>query len=224
MKKFALAFFLIALSVLAGAQTAAPVPSTTPAAEPGNTETERARISAERARLEAGFLAEDVACYKKFAVNSCLGKVNARRREALADLRRQEISLNDEERRIKGAEQLRRTEEKSSPERQQEAASSRAKALEDAQSRQERDKNKQQERAAAPSKAKANSDASAAKIKSNQQKAQARSDKQAVAAEEAKKFNDRQKESQARRVQHESERIKQTKPPAKSLPLPEKSE
>jgi colicin import membrane protein len=220
MKKFAFAFFLITLGVLAGAQTAIPLP----AAEPGNTETERARINAERARLEAGFLAEDVACYKKFAVNHCLSKVNSRRREALADLRRQEISLNDEERRIKGAEQLRRTEEKSSPERQQEAASSRAKALEDAQSRLERDKNKQQERAAAPSKAKANSDASAAKLKSNQQKAQARSDTQAAAAEEAKKFNDRQKESQARRAQHESERLKQVKPPAKSLPLPDKSE
>jgi colicin import membrane protein len=219
MKKFTIAFFLITLSVLAGAQTVAPLPA--PAPEPGNTETERARISAERARLEAGFLTEDVVCYKKFAVNYCLGKVNSRRREALADLRRQEISLNDEERRIKGAEQLRRTEEKSSPERQQEAASSRAKALEDAQSRLERDKNKQQERAAAPSKAKANSNASAAKIRSNQQKAQARSDKQAAAAEEAKIFNDRQKESQARRAQHESEKLKQTKPPAKSLPLPD---
>ena len=219
MKKFAIAFFLITLSVLAGAQTAAPLPA--PALEPGNTETERARISAERVSLEAVFLTEDVACYKKFAVNNCLGKVNSRRREALADLRRQEISLNDEERRLKGAEQLRRTEEKSSPERQQEAASSRAKALEDAQSRLERDKNKQQERAAAPSKAKANSDASAAKLRSSQQKAQARSDKQAAAAEEAKKFNDRQKESQARKAQHESERLKQVKPPAKSLPLPE---
>ena len=219
MKKFAIAFFLISLSVLAGAQTAAPLPA--PALEPGNTETERARISAERVSLEAVFLTEDVACYKKFAVNNCLGKVNSRRREAFADLRRQEISLNDEERILKGAEQLRRTEEKSSPERQQEAASSRAKALEDAQSRLERDKNKQQERAAAPSKAKANSDASAAKLRSSQQKAQARSDKQAAAAEEAKKFNDRQKESQARKAQHESERLKQVKPPAKSLPLPE---
>lgn len=219
MKKFAIAFFLITLSVLAAAQTAAPLPAPVP--ETGNTATERARISAERASLEAGFLTEDVACYKKFAVNNCLGKVNSRRREALADLRRQEISLNDEERRLKGAEQLRRTEEKSSPQRQQEAATSRAKALEDAQSRLDRDKNKQQERAAAPSKAKANSDASAEKLKNNQQKAQARTDKQAAAAEEAKKFNDRQKESQARRAQHESERLKQVKPPAKSLPLPE---
>ena len=39
----------------------------------------------------------------------------------MADLRRQEILLNDEERKIKGAEQIRITEEKASPEKQQEA-------------------------------------------------------------------------------------------------------
>jgi colicin import membrane protein len=44
---------------------------------------ERARINEDRARLEAGFLAEDAECYKKFAVNSCLGKVNDRRREVM---------------------------------------------------------------------------------------------------------------------------------------------
>lgn len=219
MKNFVIAFFLAALSLFAGGQTVAPLSAAAP--QPGNSDTERARISAERARLEAGFLTEDVACYKKFAVNSCLGMVNTRRREALADLRRQEILLNDEERRIKGAEQLRRTEEKSSPEKQQEAATSRAKALEDAQSRLERDKAKQLERATVPSKAKANSEASAAKLKNNQQKAQARTEKQAAAAEEAKKFNERQKESRERRAQHESERAKQVKPPAKTLPLPE---
>ena len=220
MKNFAIAFYITTLGVLASAQTGTPSSPPSPQIA-GSTEAERARISADRARLEAEFLTEDVACYKKFAVNNCLGKVNTRRREALADLRRQEISLNDEERKIKGAEQLRQTEEKSSPEKQQEAAASRAKALEDARSRLERDKGKQQERAAAPSKAKANSEASAAKLKSHQEKAQARSAKQAAAADEAKKFNDRQKESEARRKQHESERAKQVKPPAKSLPLPE---
>jgi flagellar biosynthesis GTPase FlhF len=62
-------------------------------------EIERQRINAERSKLQGGFLAEDIACYKKFAVNSCLEKVNERRREAMADLRRQEILINDQERR-----------------------------------------------------------------------------------------------------------------------------
>lgn len=219
MKPFAIAFLFATLSGLAGAQTGAQM--TAPAAPPRTIDAERARISAERARLEAGFLAEDAACYKRFAVNSCLEEVNTRRREAMADLRRQEISLNDEERKIRGAEQLRKTEEKSSPEKQQEAADRRAKALEDHQSRLDREKKKRDERATAQSNEKANSEASAGRLKGNQDKAQARTDKQAAAAKEAKKFNDRQKEAQERRAQHEADQLKRVKPPAKSLPLPE---
>lgn len=219
MKQFAMVLFFATLSMLAGAQTG--VQMVPPAAQQGTLDAERARISAERARLEAGFLAEDAACYKKFAVNSCLGDVNSRRREAMADLRRQEISLNDEERRIRGAEQIRKTEEKSSPERQQEAADRRAKAMEDYQSRLDREQKKRDERATAQSSEKANSEASAERLKGNQGKTQARTDKQAAAAEEAKKFNVRQKEAQERRAQYESDRLKRVKPPAKSLPLPE---
>ncbi|MGH8831870.1 MAG: hypothetical protein ACREXV_12370 [Polaromonas sp.] len=166
-------------------------------------------------------MAEDAACYKRFAVNNCLNEVNTRRREAMADLRRQEISLNDEERRIRGAEQIRKIEEKSSPEKQQEAADRRAKAQQDHQSRLDREKQKQQERATTQSNEKANREASVEKLKGHQQQARARVDKQAAAAEEAKKFNQRQKEAQERRAQHESERLKRVKPPAKSLPLPE---
>ena len=67
---------------------------------------ERLRISKERAVLEAGFHREDVACYQKFMVNNCLDEVKIRRQEALTDLRRQEISIDDQERKAKGAEQL----------------------------------------------------------------------------------------------------------------------
>lgn len=215
MKPFALAFLLVAFSALARAQAVAPE------GENGNIEAERARISAERTKAEAGFLVEDAACYKKFAVNSCLAKVNTRRRAMIADLRRQEILLNDEERRIKGADQIRKTEEKSSPERQQEASDRRAKGIEDHQSRLDREKSQQQDRATAQSGEKAAREASAERLKANQEKARARTDKQAAAAEEAKKFNERQKEAQERRAQHEADQLKRTKPPAKSLPLPE---
>lgn len=219
MKKFAIALFIAMLSTLAGAQSSVlPVP---PAVHQGTMDQERARISAERARLEAIFLAEDAACYKRFFVNSCLGEVNGWRREAMADLRRQEISLNDEERRSRGAEQIRKTEEKSSPEKQQAAADRRAKALEDHQSRLDREQEKGAERATAQSSEKAASAASAEKLRANQGKAQARTDKQAAAAEEAKKFDARQKEAQERRARYESDRLKRVKPPAKPLPLPE---
>ena len=214
MKLFFMAFLLAALSGLVGAQTTAPQTS------PENIDAERAKISAERVRLEAGFLTEDAACYKKFAVNSCLGKVNSRRREAMASLRRQEILLNDEERKIRGAQEMRRIEEKSSPENLQEAADRRARAAEDYQSRLEREKIKQQERASAPAAEKAAHEASAEKLLDRQKKARTRTDKQAAAAEEAKKFEERQKQAQERRAQHERDQLSRPQPPSKSLPLP----
>jgi colicin import membrane protein len=214
MNRFFMAFLLAALSGLAGAQTAAPQ------ASPENIDAERAKISAERVRLEAGFLTEDAACYEKFAINSCLGKVNSRRREAMASLRRQEILLNDEERKIRGAQGLRRIEEKSSPENLQEAADRRARAAEDYQSRLEREKIKQQERASAPAAEKAAHEASAEKLLDRQKKARSRTDKQAAAAEEAKKFEERQKQAQEHRAQHERDQLSRPQPPVKSLPLP----
>ena len=104
MKKRFAALLFSTLGAFLGAQPA--VGDTPP-----DVNAERARISAARATLEAGFLAEDAACYKKFAVNRCLDRVNTRRREAIADLRRQEILINEEERRLRGGAQLRKLEE-----------------------------------------------------------------------------------------------------------------
>ena len=68
MKIFAVALFLTSLATGAVAQIAV--------AAPANPDAERTRIAAERARLEAGFLIEDAACYQRFFVNSCLDEVN----------------------------------------------------------------------------------------------------------------------------------------------------
>lgn len=182
---------------------------------------DRARINAERASLMAGFLAEDSACYQKFAVNNCLDRVDVKRREAMANLRRQEILLNDQERRVKGAAQLRKLEEKSSPEKQQDAEASRVKSLADDQSRVARKEKKSDEQQKTLSGEKAAKQASAERLRNNQRKKQARIDKQSGDAEAAEKFNARQKEAQNRRAKHDSERAKAAKPAANSLPLPE---
>lgn len=214
MKKLVITFLLTLLGGLAGAQTALNKPS-------GNMDAQRTAITAERSRLEAGFLTEDAACYKKFAVNNCLGKINTRRREAMADLRQHEILLNDEERRNKGEEQIRRTDEKSSPENLQQRAESRAKAAEDYQERLDREKARQQQRTSIQSNEHAARETNAAKLLAHQKKMQARTDKQAAAAEEAQKFNQRQKEALERRAQHDAAQLKRLKPAAKPLPLPE---
>jgi colicin import membrane protein len=215
MKFLILAPLLVALAGLAGAQTSASHGQPQPSLD-----TQRAAITAERSRLEAGFAQEDAACYQKFAVNNCLDTVNAKRRQAMAQLRQQEISLNDEERKSRGQEQLRRIKEKSSPEKLQEAQARRAKATQDYQSRLADDKNQQQGRADALANEKAGRDAHAQKLAANQKKAQARADKQAAAAQEAKAFHEREKEAQARRARHEADQLKRTKPAAKPLPLP----
>ena len=77
-----------------------------------NVDSERKRIGIERQQAEDKFNREQVVCYQKFSVNDCIDAARAVRRATLADLRRQEISLNDAERKRKGAEQIRRMEEK----------------------------------------------------------------------------------------------------------------
>ena len=67
------------------------------------------RIRQARAGEQVKVAALEAACYQRFAVNDCLIKVRAQRREVLADLRRQEISLNDALRKRRGAEQLLRS-------------------------------------------------------------------------------------------------------------------
>jgi colicin import membrane protein len=211
-KKITLTGLLCGLVLASQAQT--------PELSASSTAVERQRIASERVRLEAGFSAEDAACYDKFLVNNCLDKVRVRRNEAMADLRRQEILLNDQDRRLKGAEQIRKTEEKSSPASQQEAANRRAEALSDFQGRAEREKQKSLDRADAAAGEKASGDAAAARLQENQNKATARSAKQAAAAEQTKKYQERQREAAERKARHDAEQLRQTKPPAASLPLP----
>lgn len=72
---------------------------------------EQARIHAERQQIEKRFADEEAACFQKFAVNGCRDASRARRRVDMADLRRQEIALNDAERKRKGAVQMQRMEQ-----------------------------------------------------------------------------------------------------------------
>ena len=213
--KYLVAACLLTLCAVAVAQTV------TQPAQPGAVDSERQRISAERGKLEAEFSAERASCYKKFAVNNCLGDANEKRREAMVHLRRREILLNDQERKQKAAEQLRKIEEKSSVQKQQEDADHRAEALSRYQSRLAKEKQKEAARVSLQSREQANTEARTSRLLGNQQKAQTRAARTAAEAEETRKFDERQKEAQNRRAQHESEKLKRVNPPARSLPLPE---
>ena len=179
---------------------------------------ERERISAERSRLEATFTREDTACYKKFLVNNCLDEVKIRRRDALADLRRQEIVLNDEARKAKGAEQLQKIEDKSSPEKLQLEADKKAQAVKDFADTMARDKQKNADRITLQAGEKANVEAAASRVKNNQDKQARAASKQAAATEELRKYNERQAQAKERQARYARDKASQAKTPAQPLP------
>lgn len=79
---------------------------------------ERLRIAQERARHETIYAQAEIACYRRFAVFDCLQIARKNRRAALDDLRRQELVLNDEDRKRAAAQTLQRIEDKYNAQRQ----------------------------------------------------------------------------------------------------------
>ena len=214
MKAFVISFVLLSFGGYATPQTD---PLNRPAVD---VNAQRAAIASERNRLEAGFLSEDAVCYKKFAVNRCLENVDARRKSVMGDMKKQEIMLNDEQRNNKGAEQIRRTQEKSSPESTQENKDPRTTVTKSFQSRPGHEQEDAQQRNAAVLNEAAARKANAARFLDHEKKTQARAEKQANTAEKAKIFNERQIQAQERRIQHDADQAKRVKPAAKPLPLP----
>ena len=92
-------------------------------------EAERGRIAAERNQADARLAAQEVACYKTFAVNDCLTAARSQRRERLSDLRRQELSLNEAQRKRRSADRLRSIEERNSAQKQEDVAVQREEAV-----------------------------------------------------------------------------------------------
>jgi hypothetical protein len=178
-------------------------------------------ISTERSRLEAAFAVEDSACYKKFLVNNCLDNVNVRRRETLADLRRQEVVLNDAARKAKAADQLQKIEDKSSAEKLLQEAEKRAQAVKDFEDRMVRDKQKNADREVLQAGEKAKLEAAAGRSKSNQDKAAGRAAKQTLEAEELRKYNERLEHAKERQARYARGKASQTKAPAQPLPTPQ---
>jgi colicin import membrane protein len=111
---------------------------------------ERARIASERSQIEATFQAEEKACYAKFGASGCIEDARARRSAQLGDLRRQEISLNDAQRKARAADRQKELDRKRSDEaRKQSEAAATGAARSEARARRADDKaTKARERAA----------------------------------------------------------------------------
>ena len=65
---------------------------------------ERSKLTQDRARIESEFVLKESACYKNFVVDACLRQVNTDKRAALAEIKRQELAVNDLQRQKKKAE------------------------------------------------------------------------------------------------------------------------
>ena len=107
-----------------------------------------ARIEATRARENAAFDAQEAQCYKRFAVNSCLKKVQSARTAELRELKRQETSLHDAERKQQGVEALERIDQKAREKIDKDAQAEVDAASNAAQDRLRSQKDKQAEHAA----------------------------------------------------------------------------
>lgn len=70
------------------------------------------RIGVVRQQKTAELDAQDAVCLNQFAVNDCQNKVTVRRRQLLAELKRQESVVKDAQRQQRAAEQLQRSHDK----------------------------------------------------------------------------------------------------------------
>ena len=102
--KFLTGLLLAMGQFVAMAQTVEPAPQTL------DVGAERERIAQERAASESVYAASEGVCYSRFAVSDCLSDARKVRRVTMDELRRQELVLNDMERKIKAMQALKRIE------------------------------------------------------------------------------------------------------------------
>lgn len=180
---------------------------------------ERQRIGEQRKAVEVRQLEERKACYQRFAVEDCLRESRRRGREEADDLRRQESALNDIQRKRRGAEQLRKLDERqASPpgptaqEQQDSREAQRARedrAAERARSRAEKDAASAQNRADFESRQQQHTEDAAAAAR-----------RRAEAPEARKRYEDKLDSALRRREARERREAERGKPPAAPLPVP----
>lgn len=108
MKRLCLVVVCVVCTTAAYAQTA----DTAANAVALQRKAEHERINAERAALQKNVAVEEAACYQNFVVNACLADLRAKRRLALTELKRQELILNDAERKERAEAALKGVEER----------------------------------------------------------------------------------------------------------------
>lgn len=180
---------------------------------------ERARIEVQRQQVRERYAGEERACAAKFAVNDCLRDAKAKQREALADLHRQETSLNDAERRRKGARQLERTEARLREDVPTAPTGAASGAVADRASRRVQDKVQTESQRRVTTQERA--DELAQKKQRNAQKEAARAAQAAAAADAQRRYQVKREQAAQHKADLQKRREQSTKQPARPLPVPE---
>ena len=178
---------------------------------------ERVRITAERQQIESAFKADQAICFRKFFANACRDKLLPPYRAALADLRRQEVLMNEVERKNSAADQLLKNEERLSLQREKQAEQA-LKVQQDADNLTERAKQQKINQGNAAEQAAGNLADRDAKLESRQSQAAEAETKRAQAAANVEATRQRQEQAKQRRAEHEQRLRDQGPPTGKSLP------
>jgi hypothetical protein len=192
----------------------------TPAQEKANNALQRGKVAAERARLEAGFQAEEAACKGRFAVNACLQEIRPRRNDAMADLRRQDLLINEADRKARAADQIQKTDDKSNLERQQQRAEKEKKAQQEIDRRAERNDQRGQNQGKSAADASANVEAAQTRQKNSQSKAgeaKTRDEQAAANVQDAKVRAEKAAQNQAERDKRLKDKANSTRKPLPAL-------
>ena len=178
---------------------------------------ERTRITAEREKIEAAFKADEAICFRKFFANACRDNLLPAYRTALADLRRQEILMNEVERKNSAADQLLKNEERLLLQREKQDEQA-IKIQQDADNLTERAKQQKINQGNAAEQAAGNIADRDAKLDSNQSKAVEMEAKRAQAAANVEAMRKLQEQAAQRRAEREQRLRDEGPPTGKSLP------
>jgi hypothetical protein len=220
MKKIAIALLMTLASLPLWAQSNAATGNV-------NLDAERRRLSDEREAIEARFLKERTACYKKFAVEDCLAESRARRRTETDRIKRQETAINDIERQRRGSAELDKLDQKSATPRTQDTPEKQEQSRKEQQEREQRAADHATSRAATAAE-------TAERQRQFEQKQKDHADEMAKAAKlkaEAPAAVSRYESKQQRALEHRQSRERQNAsrdkprgaplPPAPPAPLPQ---
>ena len=171
--------------------------------------TDRSRLAQERKEIETRYSLQEAACYKKFAVSNCLKIVKTEKSEALIEIKRKELVLNDllrEERKAK-IEEKKASQKRSITTENGNLTSKTIKSIT------AEEKNRAQL-------ASNRVDEANRKRRASEAKAVQRAEKGKQAAELASKHQQKLKEAQEHKVAVEQKNASSTKPKAAPLPIP----